>query len=40
VLQPGGVAGYGRTLNEGFAALYEEAETRRRMMVISFTEAT
>jgi peptidoglycan/xylan/chitin deacetylase (PgdA/CDA1 family) len=35
VLQPGDLAGYERTLNEEFAALYEEAATRRRMMVIS-----
>ncbi len=35
-LQPGDLAGYERTLNEEFAALYEEAATRRRMMVISF----
>jgi len=35
-LQPGDLAGFERTLNEEFAALYDEAETRRRMMVISF----
>jgi peptidoglycan/xylan/chitin deacetylase (PgdA/CDA1 family) len=35
-LQPGDLAGYERTLNEEFAALYAEAATRRRMMVISF----
>ncbi|HWG06651.1 MAG TPA: polysaccharide deacetylase family protein [Beijerinckiaceae bacterium] len=35
-LQPGDLTGFERTLNEEFAALYEEAETRRRMMVISF----
>jgi peptidoglycan/xylan/chitin deacetylase (PgdA/CDA1 family) len=35
-LQPGDLAGYERTLNEEFAALYDEAATRRRMMVISF----
>jgi peptidoglycan/xylan/chitin deacetylase (PgdA/CDA1 family) len=35
-LQPGDLAGFERTLNEEFGALYDEAETRRRMMVISF----
>jgi peptidoglycan/xylan/chitin deacetylase (PgdA/CDA1 family) len=35
-LQPGDVVGYERTLHEEFAALYAEAETKRRMMVISF----
>jgi len=35
-LQPGDLAGFERTLNEEFAALYDEAETRRRMMIISF----
>jgi peptidoglycan/xylan/chitin deacetylase (PgdA/CDA1 family) len=35
-LQPGDLNGFERTLNEEFAALYDEAETRRRMMVISF----
>jgi peptidoglycan/xylan/chitin deacetylase (PgdA/CDA1 family) len=35
-LQPGDVAGYERTLHEEFAALYAEAEAKRRMMVISF----
>jgi len=36
VLNPGSVEGYERTLNEEFEALYAEAESRRRMMVISF----
>ena len=35
-LAPGDVVGFERTLHEEFAALYAEAETRRRMMVISF----
>ena len=35
VLQQGDLAGYERSLNEEFEALYAEAETRRRMMVIS-----
>lgn len=34
-LQQGDLAGYERSLNEEFAALYEEAASRRRMMVIS-----
>lgn len=33
---PGDVVGYERTLHEEFAALYAEAETKRRMMVINF----
>jgi peptidoglycan/xylan/chitin deacetylase (PgdA/CDA1 family) len=35
-LSNGSVEGYERTLREEFDALYAEAETRRRMMVISF----
>ena len=35
-LAPGDVVGFERTLHEEFAALYAEAETKRRMMVISF----
>jgi peptidoglycan/xylan/chitin deacetylase (PgdA/CDA1 family) len=35
-LSNGDVVGYDRTLREEFEALYAEAETRRRMMVISF----
>jgi peptidoglycan/xylan/chitin deacetylase (PgdA/CDA1 family) len=35
-LRSGSVEGYERVLNEEFEALYAEAETRRRMMIISF----